>query len=214
MDFIFSVNKLYFVLLWILIYFLGAFLTNNYILDNSFYYSSLGSQLSTDRINSVIHLNRKMQWISYFSIPIILLIKWTILSGIIYLGAFLFNQKLLFKDCFHLFLAAEIIPASVILIKQLYFYLYPPESLEALQAFYPFSALQIVDFQKIPVYMIYILQQLNLFEIIYWSFLIIGVKHLTGTSKRISLKIIASSYGIAFCFWMLIILLLQIQFSI
>jgi hypothetical protein len=76
-----------------LIYLSLAYLTNVVILTDSFYYSSLGDQLSIDRISEVIKFSKKFQWIGYCTMPILLLIKWFTIAGIIYIGVFLFNQN-------------------------------------------------------------------------------------------------------------------------
>jgi hypothetical protein len=59
----------------IIFYLLAAWVYNNLIFTNAFYYSILGKQLSEERITDVIELNKKFQWLGYVITPIFLLLK-------------------------------------------------------------------------------------------------------------------------------------------
>lgn len=49
----------------------------------------------SDREAALIEMNRKFQWIGYIVSPLLLLLKWLLVSGVIYSGLFLFNQNII-----------------------------------------------------------------------------------------------------------------------
>jgi hypothetical protein len=124
------------------IYLSIAYITNTFILTDAFYYSAFGDQISTERVSSFIQFNRKCQWAGYVLMPILLLLKWAVIGGIIFAGSFLFNQNLSFKNCFKIVILAELVLILIALIKLFYFFIYKPETLEAIQYFSPLSITQ------------------------------------------------------------------------
>jgi hypothetical protein len=66
---------------------------------------------------------------------------------------------------------------------------------------------------KIPKYLVYPLQQFNVFEAVYWLLIAGGIRAFTQKSFAQSLKITAASYGIAMLIWCLVIVFIQLQFS-
>lgn len=195
------------------IYLSLAYLTNNYVLNDSFYYSVFGSQLRSESIDRIIALNNKMQYLSYLFLPIFLLIKWVLTAGVIYAGIFLFNQKILFKDCFKIVALAELVSVVVSVIKVAYFLLYAPTNVQEIQSFYPLSLIQLLHNRQLPSYVIYPLQQINVFEVIYWLLIAAGIKTFALKPFGYSLKIVASSYGVALGLWVLCVVFIQLQLS-
>ena len=195
------------------IYLALAYITNNFVLTDSFYYSSFSTQLSSDRIDGIIHLTKRLNWISYVAMPVFLSLKWSIVAAIIYAGMFLFNQNITFKYCLKIITLAELVPIIVTLLKLAYFFIYPPSNLQDIQGFYPLSLTAFFSHNKLPSYLVYPLQQFNLFEAVYWLFIAAGIQSFTQNTFGYSLKIVASSYGIALCVWVLIVMFIQLQFG-
>ncbi|HEY4831335.1 MAG TPA: hypothetical protein VIH61_02125 [Waddliaceae bacterium] len=195
------------------IYLALAIMTNGFVLTDSFYDNIFIEQLGSERVKEIIEMNKKAQILSYVVLPIFLLLKLVITAGIIYAGLFLANQNVLYKDCFKIVMAAEIVPILVILVKLIHFLILKPTNILEVQLFYPLSITEILNFNKIPSYLIYPLQQLNLFEVSYWLLIAAGIKTFAKKTFSYSIKIVAASYGVALIIWVLCVAFIQLQFN-
>jgi len=88
-----------------LILFLGitvvSYLTREILNLSNLIYNSLSDKLSVNQINEYFELQDKLQWVSYVFIPVVLLIKTTIIAYILYIGAFFYSKiKVTFKQLF------------------------------------------------------------------------------------------------------------------
>lgn len=88
-----------------------------------------------------------------------------------------------------------------------------PINLEDLQYFSPLCVTQLIDTDKIPKYLLYPLKLINVFEIGYWLILTYGVTVFTNIRFARSLKVVASSYGVALLIWVVFIVFVQVQYS-
>lgn len=197
----------------IFLYLSITYLTNLFVLTDSFYYSSFQDRLSAEGINNIINSLKKFQWIGYLLIPVVIFLKVLVISGVIYAGVFLFDQKILFKDCLRIVMTAECVPLLAALIKFAYFLISGPSTVREMQIFYPLSVLNILHSRQLPAYLIYPLQQLNLFEIAYWLFIAVGIRTFIKKPFGYSLKIVASSYGVALSVWVLFVVFINVEFG-
>lgn len=210
---LFSFKNWQLIFIFTLFYACISWLTNHWVLTDGFYYSALENQLSSEKIDSFIALNKKIQWIGYVVIPFFLLLKWLVIASIIYTGLFLFNNTISFNTCFKIGMIAEFSMLLSAIVKVFLFLIQRPESIQEVQFFYPFSILHFFSQTQIPVYLIYPLQQLNLFEIGYCLFLSYGIKVNAKISFSSSLRVLASSYGIGMIIWILLITFIQLQLN-
>ena len=67
--------------LWILLYGSISYFTNTLVTTDLFYHASFGSQFSGERIADIIIFSKKLQWISYIELPVLLLIKTLVIAG-------------------------------------------------------------------------------------------------------------------------------------
>lgn len=209
--FTFRGGVLFYIYSIILIILLGV--SNAYVVTEDFLNVSFHSQLSNEQIENIINVNKRYQWISYLIIPIILLLKWMILASVIYVGLFLLNKNVTYKNCFKIVQLAELVMILAATAKLAWFIVYPPKTIEDVQYFYPLALTQLFSPNQIPKYLIYPLQQLNVFEVLYWLLIAGGIKAFTQKTFAQSLKITALSYGVAMFVWCLVIVFIQLQFS-
>ncbi len=203
-------RKLYFPLLisiTLLVTILSSFVLNT----EELLANNLSDQLTQNQINDALAFNKKWEWVSYISIPIILSIKITLISAALFIGLFLFNQKATFKRIFTLVTKAEFIFIGVVIIKLVWFSFKTQYTLEEIQYFYPLSALSIVGYEGLSPWFLYPFQTLNLFELVYW----ITLAYLIGKEIKIStdkaFKIVASSYGSALLIWIVAIMFISLN---
>jgi len=210
---IFSFKIGYLLLVFTIFYIVITFLTNYWILTDGFYYSAFGNRLSEERIEAFIGLNKQLQWIGYIMIPFFMTLKWIILASVLYVGLFLFNQPIPFNVSVKIIIIAEFAILLAVLVKMTLFLIYMPHSIEEVQFFYPLSVLHFFSIKQVPTFLVYPLQQLNLFEVIYWILITAGIQTFTKNTFTKAIKITASSYGVAMLLWILVIAFVQLQFS-
>ena len=208
-------------ILLILATFLVTFLFDKLLSLESLLFNHLNALMNTRKVIEYINLSKKWQLLSYLLIPIVLLIKTTILASILYVGAFFYSKaKVTFKQLFDAVIKAEFVFLGVGVAKIIWFYFFQTNyTLEDLQYFYPLSALNIIGYQGLDAWFIYPLQVLNLFELAYWLLLAYFIGKLSLTEKDkgkpmdLGLKIVASSYGSALLLWVVVIMFFTLNYS-
>jgi hypothetical protein len=208
-----NIKLLLYIILISLFYVSISWIANNIIITETFYFVSLENIMSIKRIEELIDLNKKNEWLTYMLLPVVNTIKYSLAAMIIFIGIKLFELEVSFKNCFKIILFAEIIPILSSITKTLYFYIYPPNNLEILQNFDPLGVSIFLKNDVIPKYLLYPIQQLNLFEVGYWLLLAYGIKSLGNIDFKKALKITSLSYGVGLLIWCIFIVFLQLQFS-
>ena len=186
---------------------------NTYVLKDILYFNYLKNMYSENLIYNIIDNSKKINHISNFIYPIILFVKILLTSIIIYIGINIFEINIKLKDCFKISLISEFIFSIYSVFKTLYLYIYPPYNLIEIQNFNPFGVCSLLENDTIPKYLVYPLQQLNLFEVGYWLLLAYGIKTLGNIEFKKALKITSLSYGVGLAIWCIFIVFLQLQFS-
>jgi hypothetical protein len=208
-----KINTLTSNILFSLFYIVILWVTNNIIITDTFYFISFEKFMSIKRIEELINFNKKSEWLSYILLPIVNNIRYNFIAIIIFIGIHLYEIELSFKNCFKIVLLADIIPLVSTIIKILYFYIYPPSNFVDLQNFNPLGLSSLISTDSIPKYVLYPIQQLNLFEVGYWLLLAYGIKSLGNVAFKEALKITSLSYGVGLLIWCIFIVFLQLQFS-
>jgi hypothetical protein len=208
-----KINTLTSNILFSLFYIIILWITNKIIITETFYFISFEKFMSIKRIEELIDFNKKREWLSYILLPIVNTIKYILTAIIIFIGIKLYEIEINFKNCFKIVLLAEIIPLVSTITKILYFYIYPPNNFEVLQNFNPLGLSSILRNDTIPKFLLYPIQQLNLFEVGYWLLLAYGIKSLGNVDFKKALKITSLSYGVGLLIWCIFIVFLQLQFS-
>lgn len=207
----FRVNVLFIILP--LLYLSILFASSSLIYNDSFYYSLYGKILDFDRVEQMILMNKKYNWVNLITIPFFLYLKWFIIAGIIYIGTNLSDLKLAYINSLKIILIAEFIWIISGIIKMVYFVIYPPTSIEDWQNLSLLSLANFFSLSKLPTYYVFLIQQINLFELFYCILIAFGVMKFCSISFRHSLKIVLFSYGLMLILWVLIIVFLLLQFN-
>ena len=192
--------KNYFFLL-LLVFFLG-FISKELLNTEELVINSLAEQLTTKQIEKALNFQQKWEWIAYLLLPLLLIIKISIIALILDVGCFFFDKEIKYKKLFNIVTKADFVFLGVMILKTIWFYVFQQDyTLENLQYFYPLSALNIVGYEGLQTWFIYPFQVINLFEFAYWFILasLISKELKTTTSKGFS--IVASSYGVALLIW-------------
>ncbi len=193
----------------LIITFLSKFILNT----DELLFNSLSEQLTKNQINEALIFNEKWQWVSYIFIPILLFIKIGLISSVLYMGLFFFNQQISYKNLFTTVTKAEFIFIGAGILKLIWFSFQEQYTLQDVQYFFPLSALSIVGHEGLSPWFLYPFQTLNLFELAYWLVLayLIGKQIKISTDK--ALKIVASSYGSSLLIWIVAVMFFTLNAS-
>lgn len=152
------------------------------------------------------HVLNAMQ---YFSIPIVYLYKFTVIAFVLWIGCFMFGYKVYYSSLWQLVMFAECIffVAELLKIGWFIFIVTDPEIWDV-RAFYPLSLINLFNFRNVPDAWHYPLKALNIFEVLYWIFLVYGIQYLSRKRYDISLYIVLSSYVLWFLLWLIFFILI------
>jgi hypothetical protein len=188
----------------------------NKILDiNGLLSNSLAEQLTNQQINDFFEFQNKWQWVGYLIVPIVLLIKTSLIASVLYMGTFFFSKTTVtFKQLWGFVITAEFVFLLIPIFKIIWFYFFQTiYNLEDIQYFYPLSALSIVGYKGLEPWLIYPFQVISLFEVAYWLLLAYFIGKITETNMDRGLKIVASSYGSALLLWVVVIMFFTLNYS-
>ncbi|AOR27662.1 hypothetical protein FORMB_06090 [Formosa sp. Hel1_33_131] len=194
-------------------FFLG-FISKELLNTEELVINSLAEQLTTKQIEKALNFQQKWEWIAYLLLPLLLIIKISIIALILDVGCFFFDKEIKYKKLFNIVTKADFVFLGVMILKTIWFYVFQQDyTLENLQYFYPLSALNIVGYEGLQTWFIYPFQVINLFEFAYWFILasLISKELKTTTSKGFS--IVASSYGVALLIWVVGVMFFTLNMS-
>ena len=139
-----------------------------------------------------------------FSIPLVYLWKFTVISFVIWVGCFLFGYRVTYNQCFGLTIVCEFIFLVPELLKIGWFmFVETDPNLSDISPFYPFSLMNFFDPHEIDKKYLYPLKALNLFEIVYWILLVRGVHFFARKQIKTAWIIVLCSYVLIFFLWLL-----------
>jgi hypothetical protein len=197
-------NTTFYFFTLIIFSFLLSYLSKVLLNTDELVISSLADQLTTDQLNNALDFKEKWQWIGYLFIPIITLIKVSLIVLILDIGLLFFDEldEIKYNKLFEIVIKSEFIFLFVIIFKTGWFYFFQSDyTLEDLQYFHPLSSLNIIGYEGLETWFIYPFQVLNIFELIYWIVLsyLLGKELKANTDK--GFQVVASSYGIGLLIW-------------
>ena len=191
---------------------------SKFILINEIvFYNTYSEQLTYDRSLKLFEQLKSLSWISYVLTPIILLIKFTLVSFVLYIGIVFFNKqdKVSLGSVFKIVIASEIVFVFAALVKFLWFYVFAGNyDLNDIGFFYPLSLINIFKSEELARFWIYPLQTVNMFHLIYLLLLSYGLINLCKIEKPDSDKIVLLSYIPALVLWVALLMFLTIDASL
>ena len=209
----FNLSSRKIIIVYTIFYVIITYISNKMIFNDSFYYSVLNEKFTIEKIDEILNYKKRMEGATYCIPILIIFIKCTLVSILIFIVMMLYEIEIKLKNCFKIALIAELMPLISIIIKTLYFYIYPANNIESVQNFNPFGISNYINHNSIPKYFLYPVQQLNIFEVLYWLLLAYGIKYLANIDLKKSLIITSLSYGVGLAIWCIFIMFLQLQFN-
>lgn len=174
-----------------------AWLSRVLLIDEIVFYNTYSEQLTYDRAMTLFENTKKLAWIGYVIIPVILLIKFTLISTVIFIGVFLLEKSDLvtFGKIFGVVIACEAVFILAGFSKFLWFCFFAGNyDLNELGFFYPLALSNFFNFSEIDRIWIFPLQTLNLFQLAYILFLSLGLRIRSGVPRSVAEKSVLVSY--------------------
>jgi hypothetical protein len=191
-----EIKKIHFFLLLCLLTFLLLFIKKNFI-----EYEITAFQILDER--GQMGLFKALSALQYLSVPIIYLVKFTFIGFFIWVGCFGFGYRVTYSECWHIVMVSEIIFVLPEIIRIFWFLFFETDpNFAQVRAFYPLSLMNFFDHETLTDKWHYPMKSLNLFEIVYWLFLIAGIYVKSQKVYRQSVIIGLFGYIIPFIFWL------------
>ena len=202
----FPFKNIHFFFIIIIILLAITYLSNQLLISETLYYNTFAEQLTAEKIDGLIEQTRKWSWLGYVFIPIIYLLKFSLISLVLLTGLFFIDKKVRFPTLFKAVMLAEIPFLLVPLIKLFWFlFIQTQYNFNDLQYFYPLSALQLFEIKTLATWQIYPLQLLNVFEMVYWVLLAYWLKRLLNITLTKGMEVVIASYGTGLLLWVVFV---------
>jgi hypothetical protein len=160
---------------------------------------------------------KSIAWISYAFVPLILFIKFSLVSLLLYTGIILCNiqYKVSLGSVFKIVIASEIVFIIAGLFKFLWFYLFAGNyDMNDLGFFYPLSLINFFNPSEVSKIWLYPLQTINLFHLCYIISISYGLSKVSELDKSDSDKVVLLSYLPGLVIWVALIMFITIDTSL
>lgn len=211
---ILKMNTKYFFILNTILLLLLTWFTKTEIVTEREIINFYSTQLSYEQIERVLDDQKKWEWLGYVFIPLIYLLKLSLITLSVYTGILLLNIKTLrWNKIFGAVVLADMIFFIPAIIKMFWFTFQSDYTLEDVQYFLPGSMLNMFDPKLLEPWLIYPIQSLNIWELAFWLALAVGLKrYLDGDFYR-SMSLVAGTYGTGLVIWIVFVTFLTLNFT-
>ena len=210
----YSLNRLQLFIIIVLANLILIWLSKNLLINEVVFYNAFSEQLTYDRSLKLFEDLKDLSWVSYVFTPVMLLIKFSIISFVIYIGLVFFNiqDKISLGVVFKIIIASEIIFVLAGIIKFFWFYLFAGNyDLNDLGFFYPLSLINFFSRGELNRIWVVPFQTINLFQLLYIILISFGLNKVCLIAKRDTDKIVLLSYVPALFLWVVLIMFLTIE---
>lgn len=198
----------------VLVELLILWVSQTVLIDEIIFFNTYSEQLTYELSMEIFSAMRSYSWISYAILPILLLLKFSTLSVLIYIGAFFsdLHKDITLGKIFKVVVISEIVFVVASVIKVLWFILFAGNyTLDDMNFFYPLSLINLFSRSEVASYWVYPLQTINIFQVFYVLLLAFGLSRI-GSVKKISVdRIVLSTYVPAIAVWIAMVLFLTID---
>jgi hypothetical protein len=207
-----SKRMIYFIILSLLLIII------TYIIQSSFYneevfYNTYIQQLSVERAKKIYQASNKWQLISLLFLPVTLLVKTFYNSFWITAGSILNNERGGFKSNYNICLKAEYVFMLMLLVKFIWLLTFKQVNTLNDLSFIPGAVINVYSIDKIPKWLIYPLQTLNIWELM---FCIVGTTMYStqyNVSKVKAMQLFCIPYLFGLLFLLLLIVFITLQLT-
>ena len=213
----YSFKKLHLFIFIVLANLILIWLSKSVLINEIVFYNTYSEQLTYDRSLKLFEDLKRISWISYTFTPIMLLIKFSLISLVLYIGVVFCNiqDKVSLGSVFKIVIASDIVFVFAGFVKFLWFYFFAGNyDLNDIGFFYPLSLINFFKTSEVNRFWIFPLQTVNLFHLIYLVSVSYGLANICKIEKPDSDKIVLLSYLPALVLWVALLMFLSIDASL
>ena len=168
----------------------------NHIFFTEIYFSQWYEGILTQtQLQEAVSMLNKWEWGIIAMNIFMVFVKIVLVAACLYLGSFFLSNKINYKDIYNIVLKSEIICLVCYVVRLLWFqFVHPPESVEALQVM-PLSMMSFFDTSIIEPWLIYPLNTMNIFEVLYFVMLSALMAEAIQIKFRKAFDLVFVSYG-------------------
>lgn len=189
-------------------------MVNDILITDDHYFNLFGDQLAYDRVLELVEASKNWRWLGYSLLPFYLLFKFVLISMCLSVGTLLAGFKLEFSRLFRIVMISELIFFIPLLIKILWFgLLFTDYTMQDLQLFAPLSLVSLIGYESVEYWLVYPLQTISVFELLYWVLLAYGLTSATGIRFNKMIRLVSFSYGIGLLLWITFVMFLAVSMN-
>jgi hypothetical protein len=198
-------------------------LGNYLLISDKLYFDSLSARFTYEQIVSMLQKKDTYPLFSFLLLVLLTFLKISLTTLSIAIGTFFVSEKIQLKALFTITLKSQFLFLIPTFLKILWFvFIQTDYTLQDLQFFYPLSALNFFDYNTLEPWLVYPLQLLNVFEIVYWFVLARGIQEapkppmgasVQSMSFERSFLLVLSSYGVGLLLWVAVVMFISVSYS-
>ena len=184
------------------------------LINEIVFYNTYSEQLTYDRAMEVFNKMKSFAWVSYIITPILMLLKFSTISVLIYIGVFFndFHKELTLGKIFKVVIISELVFITASITKLLWFIFFAGNyTLDDMGFFYPLSLINVFHRSEVASYWIYPLQTVNIFQVLYILIMVLGLSRVGSLKKEVADRIVLGTYVPAIAIWIALIMFLTID---
>jgi len=198
----------------VLVNMLFILLSQTALINEIVFFNTYSEQLTYERSMELFSIMKTYSWTSYLLCPLVLIIKFSVVSVVIYIGVFFCNMQkdITMPKVFTVVIACEAVFVLAAAAKLLWFIFFAGNyTLNDMHFFYPLSLVNLFRQSEVAPYWIYPLQAVNLFQLAYVIMLSAGLAKLSSVKRDTTDRIVLITYLPAITLWVVFILFLTID---
>ncbi|KAB1159655.1 hypothetical protein F7018_04920 [Tenacibaculum aiptasiae] len=210
------INNFKFFLILFSLYILSVFINNYFLGMDRLVYNDLIESFTQDQVDAIIANQKKWEWLGFVIIPLIIITRSSLVAICLSVGAFFYDldKDLKFKLFLNITLQGEFVLVLVVYFKLFYFAFVKNDFvLRDVEEYYPLSYINFLDIGSLTPWLIYPLQTINLFEVVYFFVLVYGLHKLLKNKYWKSFEIVAVSYGTGLAIWLGLVMFLILNIT-
>lgn len=192
-------------------------LSKTLLINEVVFYNAFSEQLTYERSLKLFEDLKRFSWITYALTPIILFLKFSIISLVIFFGIVFYNvqNRISLRSVFKVVISSEIVFLAAGIIKIIWFYFFAGNyDFNDLGFFYPMSLINLFKRAEVGKIWIYPLQTVNVFHVLYILTISFALNKIYSLEKNDSEKIVLVSYVPALVLWIALIMFLTIDLTL
>jgi hypothetical protein len=190
------------------------FLSQMALINEVVFFNTYSEQLTYDRAMEIFARMRSLTWVSYIITPVLLLLKFSAISVLIYIGVFFsdLHREITLGKIFKVVVVSEIVFVVASIIKLLWFIFFAGNyTLDDMNFFYPLSLLNFFSRSEVASYWVYPLQTVNIFHLVYILLLAMGLSRISSIKKEKADRVVIATYVPAIAVWAALIMFLTLD---